>query len=44
MDVSRLYETPYVDMSSMGPEGVFPSAEVAQIVALLELVQMRAVA
>ena len=35
MDVKRLYETPFVDLSPMGPEGIFTSVKVTQIVKVL---------
>jgi type I restriction enzyme R subunit len=44
MDVSRLYETPFVDMSPSGPEGIFALAQVNELVTVLELVRARAAA
>lgn len=44
MDVSRLYETPFVDMSPSGPESIFPSAQVDQLVTVLDLIRSRAAA
>jgi type I restriction enzyme, R subunit len=44
MDVSRLYETPFVDMSPSGPEGIFPSAQLDQFVTVLDLIRSRAAA
>ena len=44
MEASRLYETPYVDISPTGPDGLFTSAEVDRIFEVLELIQARAFA
>jgi type I restriction enzyme, R subunit len=44
MDVARLYETPFVDISPMGPEGIFPSAKVEQMIQVLAEIRGRAAA
>ena len=44
VEPGRLYESPYTRLSAMGVDGVFPEAEVASIVAILEEVRQRAVA
>ena len=44
MDVVRLYQTPFIDISPQGPEGVFPSATVGQMVAVLAEIRQRAAA
>ena len=44
MEVKRLYETPFVDVSPMGPEGIFPSAKVDQILQVLAEIRQRAAA
>jgi type I restriction enzyme, R subunit len=44
MDPRRLYESPYTDFSPRGVEGVFTSAEVDQLMSVLEEVRKRATA
>jgi type I restriction enzyme R subunit len=44
MDVDRLYESPFTDINPQGPEGVFPSATVEQLVKVLAEVRLRAAA
>ena len=44
MDARRLYESPFLDISPQGPEGLFPSAKVEQMVQILGLIQQRAIA
>lgn len=44
MEVARLYETPFVDISPMGPEGIFPSAKVEQMIRVLAEIRGRAAA
>lgn len=44
MEVKRLYETPFVDVSPMGPEGIFPSAKVDQMLQVLAEIRQRAAA
>jgi type I restriction enzyme R subunit len=40
----RLFESPFTDVNSQGPLGVFPTAQVNQIVQVLEDIRHRAVA
>lgn len=44
MDAGRLYETPFVDVSPMGPEGIFPAAKVEQMIQVLAGIRERAAA
>lgn len=44
MDPDRLYESPFIDISPLGPEGLFPSARVDQIVKVLSEITVRAAA
>ena len=44
MDAQRLYESPFLDISPQGPEGLFPSAKVEQMVQLLDVIKQRAMA
>jgi len=44
MEVSRLYESPFTDISPQGPEGVFPSIKVDEMVKVLEEIMHRAAA
>ena len=44
MDPGRLYESPFTDINPQGPEGVFTSAQVDQLVALLHEIRQRAAA
>jgi len=44
MEPARLYESPFIDSSPKGPEGLFSSAQVDEIVQVLQEIQMRAAA
>ncbi len=44
MEPDRLYESPFTDINSKGPEGVFQSAQVVDIVSVLNEIRQRAVA
>ena len=44
MDAARLYESPFTDLAARGPDGLFPSPQVDELVALLQQVRARAVA
>ena len=44
MDPGRLYESPFTDINPQGPEGVFTSEQVDDLVALLQEMRARAVA
>ena len=44
MDPRRLYESPFTDFDDQGVSGVFPQADVQQIVQLLKEVGRRAAA
>ena len=43
MEPSLLYESPFTDFNDMGVEGIFESAQVIQLIKILEDVQLRAV-
>ena len=43
MAARRLYESPFLDISPQGPEGLFPVAKVERMVQLLEELRQRAV-
>ena len=44
MDAALLYESPFTDRSPRGPEGVFSSVQVDQLVAVLAEIRERAAA
>ena len=44
MDPRSLYESPFTDLDSMGLEGVFGSAEVVELLSIIEDVEKRATA
>jgi type I restriction enzyme R subunit len=44
MDASLLYESPFIDIAPTGPEGIYKSADVEDLVRVLEVVKSRAVA
>ena len=44
MDPKRLYESPFTDVNPRGPDGVFSSAQVDQLVAVLTEIRERAAA
>ncbi|MGZ8184592.1 MAG: type I restriction-modification enzyme R subunit C-terminal domain-containing protein [Methylobacter sp.] len=44
MEPDRLYESPFTDINPLGPEGVFPSTKVDQIVQVLAEIRQRAAA
>jgi type I restriction enzyme R subunit len=44
MEAGRLYESPFLDISPQGPEGLFPAAKVDRMVQVLDEIRQRAVA
>ena len=44
MEPARLYESPFTDINSQGPEGVFPSAQVINMVSVLTEIRQMAIA
>ena len=44
MEAGRLYESPFLDISPQGPEGLFPTAKVARMVQVLDEIAQRAAA
>lgn len=44
MEASLLYESPFTDINPQGPEGVFTSVQVDELVSLLNEIRQRAAA
>ncbi|MBC7484713.1 MAG: restriction endonuclease subunit R, partial [Rhizobacter sp.] len=44
MEAARLYESPFLDISPQGPEGLFPAAKVDWMVQVLDEIRQRAAA
>ena len=44
MDPGLLYESPFTDINPQGPEGIFPSTQVDELVSLLNEIRQRAAA
>jgi len=44
MEAGRLYESPFLDISPQGPEGLFGAAKVEAMVEILDQIRLRAVA
>ena len=44
MDPSLLYQSPFTDITPQGPEALFPTAQVDQLVSILSDVRARALA
>ena len=44
MDAALLYESPFTDLTPQGPDGLFRSAQVDELVAVLAAVRATAVA
>ena len=44
MEAGRLYESPFLDISPQGPEGLFPVAKVDRMVQVLDEIRQRAAA
>lgn len=44
MDPARLYESPFIDVTPLGPDGLFPSGDVDELVKVLQAVRANAVA
>lgn len=44
MEPDRLYESPFTDINPQGPDGIFPSAKVDQLVSVLVDIQVKAAA
>ena len=43
MEAGRLYESPFLDISPQGPEGLFAAAKVERMVQVLDEIRQRAV-
>jgi type I restriction enzyme R subunit len=44
MEAARLYESPFLDISPQGPEGLFPVAKVDRMMRVLDEIRQRAAA
>jgi type I restriction enzyme R subunit len=44
MDAALLYESPFTDLTPRGPDGIFTSTQVDELVAVLEQVKAAAIA
>lgn len=44
MNAALLYESPFTDLAPCGPEGLFPSSQVDELVAILDRVRLAALA
>lgn len=44
MDPAQLYESPFTDVNSTGPEGIFEPAQITKLIDLLQEVRQRAIA
>jgi type I restriction enzyme R subunit len=44
MDAALLYESPFTDLTPRGPDGIFTSSQVDELVAVLEQVKAAAIA
>jgi type I restriction enzyme R subunit len=44
MPVERLYESPFTDLSPYGPDGLFPTSQVDDLVSILDGVRSTALA
>lgn len=44
MELDRLFQSPFTDLNTQGPLGIFPPATVSQIVQVLAGIRERAVA
>jgi type I restriction enzyme R subunit len=44
MEPARLYESPFTDLTPRGPDGLFSSSQVDELVRILNTVRTRAIA
>jgi type I restriction enzyme R subunit len=44
IDAASLYESPFTDITPQGPDGLFTSAQVDELIACLEEVYQKAIA
>ena len=42
MEAGQLYESPFIDLSPRGPDGIFPSARVDQMLQVLSEIYLKA--